>query len=615
MTKKQILLVMTTVVMALMPLAFAFSFKVEAAFNADGSCASIKFLENGSVVTGDAPQVSHTYKLQVTNATYSQNGWPGPLDATNGKTARVEVYKKSGAQYVSVGSMGSATYTSVNKQWTTTGSYKIAHTIQNELRFVFKVNNPNVADPKERDICQLDTPVYRNTQGNADEVGKCCSTNFQCEDTFGTESACTGTNEFCSSGMQCVGGNEPVKPGGQCDYTGFGFSGSNELICESAPRYYCIPDGGTLADGSASGICESACYLNTATSDLDCAINRYNLNSSNITDGANNADSTCEYTPQNFIRSTESVYGDTFQCDTTTQCPLTFVSGEIHVGGSPGQLNLCYLRKRNCANVDISNKCTITPDKPTASGGVSATITVDCLEAKEYTLTISNMSPNPTSYSSKTFNFNAGANTIKVDLGNVKPTNGDTTARFTVSALGQTYCQLPDSSYFASVSTANNSSSNSTTPADSTDFGIQNCPYPDPAGPQPAGVPNDVWAKYRATLDNRTSDQITEHTQCVSCISANRTWTAIGCVDTSVAGVFTTLVRVVIGVMGGVVLLRLIYLGYLYQTGDTKKIAEARSGIIATIAGIIVVIFSVVILRIIGVNLLDIVPPGFFGTT
>jgi len=95
--------------------------------------------------------------------------------------------------------------------------------------------------------------------------------------------------------------------------------------------------------------------------------------------------------------------------------------------------------------------------------------------------------------------------------------------------------------------------------------------------------------------------------------AAKGTWTAIGCINTTPEGIFVTLVRITLGVMGGVALLRLIYMGYLYQTGDEGKIKQAREGVVSTLVGIIVVVFSVVILRIIGVNVLDVVPSGFYG--
>lgn len=102
-------------------------------------------------------------------------------------------------------------------------------------------------------------------------------------------------------------------------------------------------------------------------------------------------------------------------------------------------------------------------------------------------------------------------------------------------------------------------------------------------------------------------------TQCDSCLIAGGTWTGLGCIATTPEGIFSSIIRIVLGTMGGVALLRVIYLGYLYQSKDEKKIAEARAGVISTLAGILVVLFSVLILRIIGVNILNVVPAGFFG--
>lgn len=101
--------------------------------------------------------------------------------------------------------------------------------------------------------------------------------------------------------------------------------------------------------------------------------------------------------------------------------------------------------------------------------------------------------------------------------------------------------------------------------------------------------------------------------QCDECLLGGGTWTGIGCIATTPEGIFASIIRIVLGVMGGVVLLRMIYLGYLYQSKDEKKIAEAKAGVISTLAGILVVLFSILILRIIGVNILNVVPAGFFG--
>ncbi len=85
---------------------------------------------------------------------------------------------------------------------------------------------------------------------------------------------------------------------------------------------------------------------------------------------------------------------------------------------------------------------------------------------------------------------------------------------------------------------------------------------------------------------------------------------AIGCIDTTPIGIITGLIRIAFGVMGGVALVQLIIAGVYYQMGDEAKIKEARDKVIATLTGIAVLVFSVLILRIIGINVLDILPPG-----
>lgn len=146
----------------------------------------------------------------------------------------------------------------------------------------------------------------------------------------------------------------------------------------------------------------------------------------------------------------------------------------------------------------------------------------------------------------------------------------------------------------------------------STDFGIQNCPYSQVT--ETGGVnfkPQQGVLAGTAEYDR----QRTEHFQCISCIAAGNSWTAIGCVDvSSPEGIFTSLIRLGIGVMGGVALLRMIWLGVVMGRSEEEgKIKEAWQGILATLGGIAAVVFSVLIIRILAVNILNVVPPGFFG--
>jgi hypothetical protein len=97
-----------------------------------------------------------------------------------------------------------------------------------------------------------------------------------------------------------------------------------------------------------------------------------------------------------------------------------------------------------------------------------------------------------------------------------------------------------------------------------------------------------------------------------SCLTRGGLYVAIGCIDPTPLGVITGLIRIAFGIMGGVSLIQLIVAGIAYQSGDEAKIQEAREKVISTITGVALLVFSVLILRIIGINVLDVVPVGSF---
>lgn len=97
---------------------------------------------------------------------------------------------------------------------------------------------------------------------------------------------------------------------------------------------------------------------------------------------------------------------------------------------------------------------------------------------------------------------------------------------------------------------------------------------------------------------------------CKSCRESGGVWSGVGCVDTTPTGIVTWIIRIAYGVMGGVALIQFIIAGIYYQTGQEEKVKEARKNIIATITGLAVLTFSILILRIIGINILDILPTG-----
>lgn len=96
----------------------------------------------------------------------------------------------------------------------------------------------------------------------------------------------------------------------------------------------------------------------------------------------------------------------------------------------------------------------------------------------------------------------------------------------------------------------------------------------------------------------------------IECTAGGGIPTAIGCVDASPIGIITGLIRIALGVIGGVALISLIIVGIQYQRGNDEEIKKARDRLIAILTGVAFLVFSVLILRILGVNILDVIPAG-----
>ena len=92
-------------------------------------------------------------------------------------------------------------------------------------------------------------------------------------------------------------------------------------------------------------------------------------------------------------------------------------------------------------------------------------------------------------------------------------------------------------------------------------------------------------------------------------------YTAIGCIGADSESIVTRLVRIGLGIAGGVALLMILAGAFMFSTsqGDPKKAGEARELITSAVLGLIFIIFSVTLLQFIGVSVLRI--PGFGSTT
>lgn len=103
-----------------------------------------------------------------------------------------------------------------------------------------------------------------------------------------------------------------------------------------------------------------------------------------------------------------------------------------------------------------------------------------------------------------------------------------------------------------------------------------------------------------------------EFESCETCFETEGVWTALGCIPygntTSMVNVFMT---IGLGLAGMVIVLMVLGGSFLLSTsqGDPKRVEEARGMISSAVMGLLFVIFSITILRFIGVRILQI--PGF----
>ncbi len=108
-----------------------------------------------------------------------------------------------------------------------------------------------------------------------------------------------------------------------------------------------------------------------------------------------------------------------------------------------------------------------------------------------------------------------------------------------------------------------------------------------------------------------------EKDECTSCVWGKDNkfgggiWTGLGCINVSENGFINSAINIGIGLGGGFALMCIIYAAFLLQTsgGSPEAIKKARELMTSCITGLILIIFSVFILRVIGYDILKL--PGF----
>ncbi|CAN5170860.1 hypothetical protein BH09PAT2_BH09PAT2_00330 [soil metagenome] len=139
-------------------------------------------------------------------------------------------------------------------------------------------------------------------------------------------------------------------------------------------------------------------------------------------------------------------------------------------------------------------------------------------------------------------------------------------------------------------------------------------------------VPEDGAAMcYKYIAGGKTRDELSQAiidkiAPCEACMKGNtidgqpkKVYTALGCIDTSFEGIVSQVFSIGIGIAGMIALGCIVYSSFLMQTsqGAPEQVQKAQENITSCITGLVLIILSIFILRIMGVDILRI--PGFGG--
>jgi len=116
--------------------------------------------------------------------------------------------------------------------------------------------------------------------------------------------------------------------------------------------------------------------------------------------------------------------------------------------------------------------------------------------------------------------------------------------------------------------------------------------------------------KLKKYCDNISSSS--ERNACANCFDTGGIWTGLTCIKVSLSAfIQETVFTWGIGLAGMIAILCIIYAAFMLQTsqGNPERIKRAQEMLTSCIMGLVLIIFSVFILKIIGVDILKI--PGF----
>lgn len=126
-------------------------------------------------------------------------------------------------------------------------------------------------------------------------------------------------------------------------------------------------------------------------------------------------------------------------------------------------------------------------------------------------------------------------------------------------------------------------------------------------GPEPADYAQCLQCVYDYDLPEASTLPVLDLPDPVN----DKSWMIIGCVETTPGGFVVKALQFVTSISGGIIFIILLYGSFLVLTsaGDPVQLAKGKSLIRSGIVALLLILFSVLILRFIGVTLLRV--PGF----
>ncbi len=108
-------------------------------------------------------------------------------------------------------------------------------------------------------------------------------------------------------------------------------------------------------------------------------------------------------------------------------------------------------------------------------------------------------------------------------------------------------------------------------------------------------------------------DETGVNQDCVDCINADGRWTILGCLPKGQGNFVQVMLNLVTGIAGGISFLIMLKGAFLLMTsqGDPNQIQSGKSSMLKGAAGLLIIVFATVILRILAGDIINI--PGFGG--